>query len=107
MLARKKLTLDDVNALRTLPHVVAADGGYQHVAQFPVGQVSVKYGAKKAAGTILQGSTAQCAQVPDMHLLQGRMYTDDEDKRAAHVCVLGHERGKAFGISLPSAKKSR
>jgi putative ABC transport system permease protein len=91
MLARKKLTLDDVIALRTLPHVVAADGGYQHVGQFRVGQVSVKYGAKKVAGTILQGSTAEIGDVTDMSLLQGRLFTDDEDRRAAHICVLGHD----------------
>src|SRR6185369_7021615 len=37
-LSRKKLTVDDVYALRNLPHVVAADGGYQHVKpQFRVG----------------------------------------------------------------------
>ena len=48
MLARKKLTLDDVLALRKLPHVVAADGGYQHVrSQFRVGDVAVKYNGKK------------------------------------------------------------
>ncbi len=57
MLARKKLNLDDVLALRNLPHVVAADGGFQHVGQFRVGDVSVKYNGKKVAGTHLQGST--------------------------------------------------
>ncbi|MFZ0746780.1 MAG: ABC transporter permease [Terracidiphilus sp.] len=91
MLARKKLTLDDVMALRKLPHVVAADGGYQHVGQFRVGQVSVKYGKMKVAGTILQGSTAEVGDVTDLTLLQGRLFTDDEDHRAAHVCVLGHD----------------
>src|ERR1035441_4704565 len=91
MLARKKLTLDDVKALRTVPHVVSSDGGFQHVGQFRVGQVSVKYGTKKAAGSILQGSTAAVSEVSDMPLLQGRMYTDDEDKRGAHVCVLAHD----------------
>ncbi len=30
-LSRKKLTFDDVAALRTLPHVVAVDGGVRHV----------------------------------------------------------------------------
>ena len=61
-LTRKKLNLDDVLALRTLPHVVAADGGYQHVKpQFRVGDVAVKYNGKKVAGTILQGSTAEVA----------------------------------------------
>ncbi|HWA96120.1 MAG TPA: ABC transporter permease [Terracidiphilus sp.] len=92
MLARKKLTIDDVMALRKLPHVVAADGSYQHVkAQFRVGDVSVKYNGKKVAGSILQGSTAEISEVSDLTLLQGRMFTDDEDHRAAHVCVLGHD----------------
>jgi putative ABC transport system permease protein len=91
-LARKKLTVDDVYALRNLPHVVAADGGFQHVkAQFRVGDVSVKYNGKKVAGTVLQGDTAQVSDVNDLTLLQGRMFTDDEDHRAEHVVVLGHD----------------
>ena len=91
-LSRKKLTVDDVYGLRNLPHVVAADGGYQHVKpQFRVGDVSVKYNGKKVAGTILQGDTAQVSDVNDFALLQGRMFTDDEDHRAEHVVVLGHD----------------
>ncbi|MDE3189180.1 MAG: ABC transporter permease [Acidobacteriota bacterium] len=91
MLARRKLTPEDVMALRTLPHVVAADGGYQHTGQFRVGAVSVKYNGKKVAGTILQGDTAEVSEVSDLTLLQGRMFNDEEDLRAAHVCVLGHD----------------
>jgi putative ABC transport system permease protein len=91
MLTRKKLNLDDVIALRTLPHVVAADGGFQHTGQFRVGAVSVKFEGKKIAGTILQGSTAEVAQVTDLNFLQGRLFTDQEDQRASHVCVLGHD----------------
>ena len=92
MLTRKKLTVDDVYALRTLPHVVAADGGFQHVkSQFRVGDVSVKYNGKKIAGTILQGDTAQVSDVADLTMIQGRMFTDQEDQRAEHVVVLGHE----------------
>ena len=91
MLARKKLTLDDVIALRKLPHVVAVDGSHQHTGQFRVGAVSVKYDGKKVAGTILTGSTAAVSDVNDLTLLQGRMYTDAEDERAAHVFVLGHD----------------
>src|SRR5208337_2874871 len=75
-LTRKKLTIEDVYALRTLPHVAAADGGFQHVGQFRVGAVSVKYEGKKVAGTILQGSTAELSLVSDITLLQGRLYTD-------------------------------
>jgi putative ABC transport system permease protein len=106
MLARKKLTIDDVLALRTLPHVVAADGGYQHVkAQFRVGDVDVKYNGKKVAGTILQGDTAEISDVSDLTLLQGRMYTDAEDARAAHVVVLGHDTWEELFGDAPAVGK--
>ena len=91
MLARRKLNIDDVHALVQLPHVIAADGAYQHTGQFRVGAVSVKYEGKKVAGTILTGSGASVSVINDFTLLQGRMYTDAEDQRAAHVCVLGHD----------------
>ena len=99
-LTRKKLTLDDVLALRQLPHVVAADGGQQHVKrQFRVGDVAVKYNGKKMAGSILQGSTAEISEVTDLTLIQGRMFTDQEDQRGAHVCVLGHDTAEElFGL---------
>jgi putative ABC transport system permease protein len=105
-LARKKLTVDDVMALRTLPHVVAADGGYQHVkAQFRVGDVAVKYNGKKVAGTILQGSTAEVSEVSDFTLLEGRMFTDEEDQRAAHVIVLGHDTWEELFGADPAVGK--
>ena len=79
-LTRKKLTIEDVYALRTLPHVVGADGGKQYVKSgFRVGDVSVKYNGKKVAGAILQGSTAEIALVNDISLQEGRFFTDDED----------------------------
>jgi putative ABC transport system permease protein len=89
--ARKKLNLDDVIALRKLPHVVAVDGSYQHAKAYSVGDVSVKYNGKKVSGTILEGSTAEIAEVTDITFLQGRMFTDEEDKRAAHVVGLGYD----------------
>jgi putative ABC transport system permease protein len=106
MLARKKLTLDDVLALRALPHVVGADGGFQHVkSQFRVGDVSVKYNGKKIAGTILQGSTSELSLVSDMTLQEGRLYTDDEDHRAAHVVILGHDTWEQLFGDQPAVGK--
>src|SRR5579875_1198662 len=64
MLARKKLTFDDVAAIRQLPHVVAADGGVRHVNPiFQAGIVGVKYGTKMAQGTMLQGDSYQLSEV--------------------------------------------
>jgi putative ABC transport system permease protein len=91
-LTRKKLNNDDVIALRALPHVVAADGGIQHVKSvFRVGDVAVKYNGKKVSGTILQGSSVQVGMVYDLKMIDGRMFTEAEDERHDHVVVLGHD----------------
>jgi putative ABC transport system permease protein len=106
MLTRKRLTVEDVIALRSLAHVVAVDGGYQHVkTQFRVGDVSVKYNGRKVAGAILQGSTAQVSEILDLGLLEGRLYTDDEDQRHAHVCILGHDTWQELFGEEPAVGK--
>jgi putative ABC transport system permease protein len=78
-------------ALRTLPHVVAVDGGHRYTKQFGVGDVSAKYEGHKVAGAILDGDTAQVADVSNLNMLAGRMFNDEEDKRHAKVCVLGYD----------------
>jgi putative ABC transport system permease protein len=105
-LTRKKLTIEDVYALRTLPHVTGADGGKQYVKSgFRVGDVSVKYNGKKVAGAILQGSTSEVATVNDINLQEGRFFTDDEDKRHAKVVVLGHDTWEDLFGNEPAAGK--
>ena len=106
-LTRKKLTLDDVMALRKLPHVVAADGGKQYVKnqQFRVGDASVKYNGRKVAGTLLQGDTAQLADVRDFTMVEGRIYTEAEDERHAKVVVIGHDTWDQLFEGQPAVGK--
>jgi putative ABC transport system permease protein len=99
MLARKKLTPDDAIALSTLPHVIAANAGVRHVNPiFQVGIIGIKYGTKKTQGTMLEGDQITIKDVLELNFLQGRMFTEDEDQRAANVVILGHDAwAKLFG----------
>ena len=108
MLARRMLTVDDARALRTLPHVITTDAEGAYIKSFQVGDVSARYGGKKVAGTILAGDFPEVMDVTDLTLLQGRMFTDAEDARAAHVVVLGHDtwRRNSSATSRRWAKKS-
>jgi putative ABC transport system permease protein len=90
-LTRRKLNMDDVMALRELPHVVATDGRAVYTKAFYVGGVSAKYEGHKVSGTILEGHTSQVAIVSEMTMKEGRFFTDGEDQRHAGVCVLGHD----------------
>jgi len=106
MLTRKRLTLDDALALRSLPHVLGSDGEERHVDEtFRVGDVDVKRNGKKVAGAFIFGSTAQIQIVSDLALASGRFWTEDEDARHAHVCLLGYDTAHMlFGDEDPTGK---
>ena len=106
MLTRKKLNLEEVLAIRSLPHVIAADGSYRHVNEtFHVGDVSVKYNGKKVSGAFLMGATAQLESVSELSMKSGRLWTDAEDQRHAHVCAIGHDTAEGlFGTADPIGK---
>ena len=75
-------------------------------AQFRVGDVDVKYGGKKMAGTILDGSPRQFADVNDLNLLEGRLFTDEEDQRARMCACLATTRADdLFGGETPIGKE--
>jgi putative ABC transport system permease protein len=99
LLTRKYLTLEDALALRSLPHVVATDASTRYTKAFGVGNVSVKYQGHKVAGAILQGNTAQVADVSNLVLLSGRIFTDEEDKRHADVCLLGYDTAQQLFVN--------
>jgi len=90
-LTRRKLTIEDAIAIRSLPHVVAADGGHRYAKAFGVGDVSVRYEGHKVANTLLESHTAELPVVNDIAMQEGRFFTDGEDERHAKVVVLGHD----------------
>jgi putative ABC transport system permease protein len=90
-LTRKKLSLADSEALASLPHVLAAASVVQYFRGFQIGAVTAKYNGKKLSGAILEGDTPQISEVTDLPLLEGRLFTEDDSQRRAHVCVLAHD----------------
>ena len=106
MLARKRLTLEDAVAMRSLPHVAAADASLRHVNKiFQVGVIGVKYGSKKAQGTMEEGNTTSVRDIYDLNLTQGRLFTDDEDQRRANVVILGHDTTEKLFANEPAVGK--
>jgi putative ABC transport system permease protein len=91
MLARKMLTVDDAKAMRGMPHVVTTDAEGDYIKSFQVGDVSAKYNGKKVSGSILAGCLPEVMDVTELSLREGRMFTDAEDARAAHVVVIGRD----------------
>jgi putative ABC transport system permease protein len=103
---RKPLTIEDAIALRGLPHVVSTDATRRHIDEtFRIGNVPVKYNGKKVTGAFTAGATGQFPIVSDLVMSYGRFWTDDEDARHAHVCVLAHDtKEMLFGDDNPLGK---
>jgi putative ABC transport system permease protein len=91
-LNRKELTYEDGLAMRGLPHVVAADPWMSYMnMQLGLGFVSLKHGSHKVQNSILDGSTTAIKDAGGQELIEGRIWTDSEEQRAAKVVVLGHD----------------
>jgi len=105
-LNRKKLTYEDAMAIKELPHVAAVDPELtRQNFQTGLGSVSVKVGTKKMSNTILYGSTPAMKEVADLQLLEGRIWTDQEEERATNVVVLGHDTAETlFPFESPIGK---
>jgi putative ABC transport system permease protein len=86
--------------------VLGADPEQRHVNEtFRVGDVDVKYNGKKVSGAFLFGSTAQIQSVSDLAVASGRFWTEDEDARHAHVCLLGYDTAQTlFGDADPTGR---
>jgi putative ABC transport system permease protein len=91
-LNRKKLTYEDAMAMRDLPHVTAVDPEltYQNF-QTGLGSVAMKAGTHKIENTILNGNTTAVNQVQNVDLIEGRMWTEQEEQRRENVTILGYD----------------
>jgi putative ABC transport system permease protein len=91
-LNRKQLTYEDGIAMRSLPYVVAVDPQlFSQNFDTGLGNVSFKNGSHKIQNTILNGDTTQVKDTQDIELVEGRIWTEPEEARAARVVVLGYD----------------
>jgi putative ABC transport system permease protein len=92
MRARRKLSFDDEEAIKDLPHVKAVTASMRYFRpELGVGSYAVKYQDRKVKNTILEGDTSSGKDVWDLRLDAGRWFSDTEEERRAPVIVLGHD----------------
>jgi putative ABC transport system permease protein len=107
MRTRKKLTFEDAEAIRQLPHVKAVSAGLRFFRpELGVGTFAVKYQDRKVKNTILEGDTASVKDVYDLPMAAGRWFTEGDDERRSTVIVLGHDTAEElFQAENPLGKE--
>jgi putative ABC transport system permease protein len=107
MRTRKKLTFEDAEAIKELPHVKAVAAGIRFFRpELGVGTFAVKYQDRKVKNTILEGDTASGKDVWDLHMATGRWFTEADDERRAPVIVLGYDTAsELFPLESPLGKE--
>lgn len=107
MRTRKELTLDDANALEDLPHVQAVSALVRLFRpELGTGTYAVKYQARKAKNTLLEGNTPSMIDVEDLPLTRGRWFTEADEEHRAPVVILCHDTNEElFGNEDPLGKE--
>ncbi len=89
---RKKLTYEDAQAMEQLPHVKAVTAGIRFFRpELGVGTYAVKYQDRKVKNTILEGATSAAKDVFDLHITEGRWFSESDDERRAPVIILCYD----------------
>ncbi|MDP9267377.1 MAG: ABC transporter permease [Acidobacteriota bacterium] len=103
---RKELVKEDAEAMKDLPFVEAVTVGVRYFnPQFGMGTYSLSYNGRKVTNTILEGDTASVKEVYDIHMKEGRMWTDEEDRRSANVVMLGNDTAEELFPGEPGMLK--
>jgi len=107
MRVRKKLTFEDGEAMRDLPHVKAVTASMRFFRpELGVGTFAAKYQDRRVKNTILEGDTASGSDVWDLQVTTGRWFTDADEQRRATVIVLGHDTAEElFPVEDPLGKE--
>lgn len=106
MLARRRLTVEEAEDMRKLPHVISVDPAIRYQdPNFNIGQEAVKYRGKSVQQTLLEGDTDQLLATTGITLKQGALFTNEQDEHRTNVVVLGFDTAqKLFGDASPIGK---
>ena len=92
MLARKQLTMENVDAIAKLPHVTAVSPQLRYQDfQLGLGNVAVKYKGRQVQHTILEGDTVAEPETDTADIPVGRYFSQYEQDQHSDVVVLGHD----------------
>jgi putative ABC transport system permease protein len=97
MFSRKKLTLDDANAIAQLPLVEAISPVVQYL-NFSASSTSfvVRYRDHTAKNTIFIGATPEVATVMNLRIALGRWINEADHTHNSNVVVLGHDTAETI-----------
>src|SRR5713226_8679023 len=100
MFSRKKLTLEDANAIAELPLVQAVAPVLQYL-NFSASSKSfaVRYRDRTAKNTIFIGATPEVAVVMNLRLDAGRWINESDHTHNSNVVVLGHDTAETIFLA--------
>jgi putative ABC transport system permease protein len=93
---RRKLTYDDMVALRELPTVQYAAALLTQGNFGPGSSLSVKYNGLEANNAILRGTENVHPYLFSLEIAEGRFFTQTEDEHKQMVCVVGSDIAAAL-----------
>src|SRR5262245_5756923 len=94
---RKRLTLDDAQAIAQLPTVKAVAPILRYFAVSSNSKAfTVRYRDRTAKNTIIEGVTPEQETVMNLQVSLGRWINDADDRHNAQVVVLGHDTAETI-----------